>query len=191
MRDEIDFILRVYVSCSWKKGDLDEERQAVENLIKRDLLMHPVYGRSSEYGVIRDYLRRLEICDICIVILGPRYSPHVENEFKFALNNKIPTFVFVKDCKRDEKLQSAIENVYRSTSSASFKDVTELKRKVKVRIIEFLGRTLQDYREIVQTIKPVAEKYEKNTSEPFPNLTDREYKSILYREEERGGIHDT
>lgn len=187
MRDEIDFILSVYVSCSWKKGDLDEERQAVENLIKKDLLMHPVYGRSSEYNVIRDYLRRLEICDICIVILGSRYSPHVEREFRFAVLNEIPTFVFVKECNRDGVLQSKIENLYRSTSSTSFRDVTELRRKVKARIIEFLGRTLQDYREIIRMIKPIAEKYEKHIR-TLPKLTDREYKSVPYREGERRDI---
>jgi hypothetical protein len=164
---------------------LDEERQAVENLIKKDLLMHPVYGRSSEYGVVTDYLRRLEICDIVVVILGSRYSEHVETEFKFAINNEIPTFVFEKDCERDKVLQSKIGDLYRSTSTASFSDVTELKRKVKARIIEFLGRTLQDYRDIIRKIKPIAGKLSRAS---LPKLTEIEYKSVLYREGEKRSV---
>jgi len=186
MRDEsdIDFILRAFISCSWK-GDLDEERQAVERLIKKDLLMRPVYGRSSDYDVIGDYLRRLEDCDICIVILGSKYSSHVEEEFRFAINNEIPTFVFVKECERDEKLQSKIKDLYHCTSSATFSDVSELKRKVKARIIEFLGRTLQDYRDFVRRIKPIAEKL---TRFPPPKLPEIEYKSTFYREGEKRSV---
>ena len=91
-------------------------------MVRKDLLMHPVYGRSSELDIVSDYLMRLSDCDIVIVLLGSIYSEHVEKEFIYALNvYEIPTLVFQKECEREKRLQDKIESVYRYTSITLFK----------------------------------------------------------------------
>lgn len=148
----IDFQIRVYISSSWK-GDLDTEREAVETLIKEDLLMHPVYSRGSDLGIIQDYYTRLNVCDLLVVLIGSKFSSHVENEFKFALNNDIPTLVFAKKCNREKKLEDKINSLYRLLPITPFNDVSDLRKVMKERIIELLGRKLQEHRKIEKAIK--------------------------------------
>ena len=150
----IDFQLRVYISSSWK-GDLDDERETVESMVREDLLMHPVYSRGSDLEITTDYFARLNLCDLAVVLLGSIYSFHVENEFRFALNNEIPTLVFAKDCEREKELENRIKSLYRLLPVIPFKDVSALKRKVKERIIELLGRKFQEHRKIEKAIKPL------------------------------------
>lgn len=150
----IDFELKVYLSCSWKK-DLDTEKEAVEKLFKDDLLMHPVYGQGSESDVTMDYFSRLNLCDITVVLLGSKYSKHVENEFRYSLNNKIPTLVFAKECERDKELQEKIKSLYLLLSITYFKEVSELKEKVKEKVIELLSKHFQYHRNIEKAIYPL------------------------------------
>ena len=151
----IDLPLRIYISCSWK-GDLDNERQTAEKLIKVDLLMSPVYPRlASPDDITSDYCRRLADCDIAIVLLGSKYSENVEKEFRFALTNDIPTLVFQKECEREEKLQEKIENLYRNVTVKSFMNIDQLEKEIKEAIIDCLGTIFRDKREIERAIKPL------------------------------------
>lgn len=134
---------------------MDTEKEAVEKLLKDDLLMHPVYGRGSELDIISDYSSRLNICDITIVLLGSEYSEHVEREFKYSLKNKIPTLVFAKECDRDKELQEKIEKLYSTISITHFKEVSELKKKVKEKVIELLSKHFQYHRDIERAIHPL------------------------------------
>jgi len=139
----IDFPLRIYISCSWK-GDLDDERAVVEDLVRKDLLMHPVYGRSSELDIVSDYLMRLSDCDIAIVLLGSKYSKHVEKEFIYALNvYEIPTLVFKKNCEREKRLQDKIDSIYHYTSITPFKNKSELKKVVKKELSSLLEEDIR------------------------------------------------
>lgn len=170
----IDFQLKVFISCSWS-GDLDAEKEAVETLIREDLLMHPVYGRGSELDVTSDYFNRLNVCDITVLLLGSKYNVHVENEFKHSLNNKIPTFVFAKECEREEKLQDKITLLYRVVSITPFKDVPELRRKVKERVIELLGKKLQAHRDIEKAINLLIGSA---ININYPKPSESEYKEV-------------
>lgn len=148
----IDFPLRVYISSSWK-GDLNAERESIERLIKEELLMHPVYSRGSDLEITSDYFVRLNVCDITVVLLGSKYSWHVENEFRYALDQEISTLVFAKECEREKELEDKIKSLYRVIPTTPFKDVTELRKVVKERIIELLGRKFQEHRKIEKAIK--------------------------------------
>lgn len=170
----IDFQLKVYLSCSWKK-DLDNEKEAVEKLLEEDLLMRPVYGRGSESDVITDYTSRLDICDITIVLLGSEYSEHVEREFKHSLKNKIPTLVFGKECDRDKKLQKKIESLYRCVSITPFKEVSKLKKKMKEKVIELLSKHFQYHRNIERAIYPIIGREIRCY---YPTPPESEYKDV-------------
>lgn len=170
----IDFQLRVYISSSWK-GDLDDERETVESMVREDLLMHPVYSRGSDLDITTDYFARLNVCDLVVVLLGSIYSVHVENEFSFALNNEIPTLVFAKDCEREKELGDKIESLYRLLPVIPFKDVFALKKEVKERIIELLGRKFQEHRKIEKAIKPLIGDAIRIT---HPKPPESEYKGV-------------
>jgi len=169
----IDFPLRIYISCSWK-GDLDDERAVVEDLVRKDLLMHPVYGRSSELDIVSDYLMRLSDCDIAIVLLGSKYSKHVEKEFIYALNvYEIPTLVFKKNCEREKRLQDKIDSIYHYTSITPFKNKSEFKKVVKERIIELVGRRYKMQLQIEKTIKQMIGS---QIMVNYPKVPETEYK---------------
>lgn len=132
--------LRVYISYSWK-GDLNEERDMVKELVERDLLMYPVVpSGASPTDVTINYLNLVRDSDILVVLLGALYSSHVENEFKFALENDILTLVFIKDCEHEEELKRKIELLYYRVTCKPFKTLDDLKKWLRKR----LSKSLQE-----------------------------------------------
>ena len=171
----IDFPLRVYISSSWN-GDLKAEIEAVKNLIEKELLMHPVYpSLASPLDITSDYFTRLKDCDIIVVLLGSKYSDHVENEFKFALDKEIPAIVFQKECECEEELQKKIETLYRLVTIKPFKTTADLKNDVKASIIDLLGKALRARRKIEKAIKPLIGSEIRTI---WPKPTDSEYKGV-------------
>jgi nucleoside 2-deoxyribosyltransferase len=145
--------IRVYISTSWK-GDLEDERKAVEDLIKSDLLMFPIYPRhASSRDVSSDYFKIMNSCDLVIVILGSCYSEHVNNEINYAFSNNIPVLCFTKDCEREEKLDEEISKLKdKRIITTPFKVVGDLEKEVKEAIINLLSEKFKDYIEIEKSI---------------------------------------
>ncbi len=144
--------LNVFVSASWK-GDLEDERKMVEDLIKSDLLMNPIYPReASTRDVPSECFKELNECDLVIAILGSRYSKHVHNEINHAFNSKKSVLCFKKDCERDEELEKVINDLENRIVMKSFKTTEELKKVVKETIINLLFEKFRDYKEIEKSI---------------------------------------
>ena len=145
--------VRVYISASWK-GDLDDELRSVEDLIKSDLLMTPIYpAGASIRDVSSDYFKKLNDCNLVVVILGSCYSEHVNNEINYALSNNIPVLCFTKDCEREEKLDEEISKLKdKRIITTPFKVVGDLEKEVKEAIINLLSEKFKDYIEIEKSI---------------------------------------
>ena len=145
--------LRVYISASWK-GDLENERKSVEELIKSDLLMSPIYPRGSSIrDVPSDYFKKMNECDLVVVILGSRYSKHVNNEINYAFRNKIPVLGFIEDCEKDAELDKEINNLENNRIvTRQFKNIADLKKEVKEAVINLLSEKFKDYIEIEKSI---------------------------------------
>jgi len=145
--------LRVYISTSWK-GDLEDERKAVEELIKSDLLMKTIYPREASIrDVPSDYFKKMNECDFVVVILGSMYSKHVNNEINYAFANKIPVLCFIKNCERDTELEEEISKLQDNRIvTRPFKNIEDLKKEVKEAIINLLSEKFKDYIEIEKSI---------------------------------------
>ena len=145
--------LRVYLSSSWQ-GDLDDERKAVEKLIESDLLMVPIYPRQASIrDVPSDYFKKMNECDFVVVILGSRYSKHVDNEINYAFNNKMPVLCFIKECKRQKNLKEEISKLKDNRIiSRPFKTIEDLIKEVKEAVINLLSEKFKDYIEIEKAI---------------------------------------
>ena len=71
--------------------------------------MFPVYPKHAAIrDVPSDYFKIMGDCDLVIVILGERYSEHVNNEINYAFRNKMPVLCFIKDCERDRELDEEV-----------------------------------------------------------------------------------
>jgi len=145
--------LRLYISASWKH-DLDNEIKITEELVTKDLLMLPVFPRSaSSRDLSSDYFKKINECDLIIVILGKNYSENVNNEINYSLNNNKKILCFVKDCERDKKLEEEIiELQNKRIVTKQFKDIEDLKNSLKESVIELLSEKFKDYLEIERTI---------------------------------------
>ena len=145
--------LRVYLSVSWK-GDLERERKSIEELIQRDLLMFPVYPKEASIRAVpSNYFKKVSECDFVVAILGSRYSKHVSNEINYSFQNKIPVLCFVKDCKKEKKLQEVISKLEENRiTTKPFGTIEDLKKEVKEAIISFLSEKFKDYVEIARSI---------------------------------------
>ena len=145
--------LRVYISASWK-GDLERERKSIEELIQRDLLMFPVYPQEASVGPVpSDYFKKMNECDFVVAILGSRYSKHVNNEINYSLQNEIPVLCFVKDCKKEKRLQEVISKLEDNRiTTRSFRTIEDLKKEMKGAIISLLSEKFKDYVEIERSI---------------------------------------
>jgi len=145
--------LRVYISVSWK-GDLETERKSIEELIQRDLLMFPVYPQEASIGAVpSNYFKKVNECDLVIAILGSRYSKHVNNEINYSFQNKIPVLCFVKDCKKEKKLQEMISKLEDNhITTRPFRIIEDLEKEVKGAIISLLSERFKDCVEIERSI---------------------------------------
>jgi nucleoside 2-deoxyribosyltransferase len=145
--------LRIYVGASWK-GDLENEKNEFEELIKSDLLMAPIYPReASTKDVTTDYFKKMNECDLVVVILGSMYSSHVNNEINYAFRNDIPVLCFVKDCDKDKELSEEIINLQtKRIVTMQFKTIEELKKEAKEAIINLLSEKFKDHKEIEKSI---------------------------------------
>ena len=145
--------IRVYISASWK-GDLEDERKAVEELIESDLLMVPIYPQhASSRDVSSDYFKIMNSCDLVVVILGSLYSKDVNNEIEYAFKNKMPVLCFTKDCEKEEELDEEISKLKdRRIITMSFKAIEDLKKEVKEAVITLLSDKFKDYIEIEKSI---------------------------------------
>ena len=145
--------IRVYISTSWK-GDLEDERKAVGELIESDLLMVPSYPQhASSRDVSSNYFKIMNTCDLVVVILGSRYSKNVNNEINHAFSNNIPVLCFTKGCEREEKLEEVLNKLKdKRITTTSFKVVGDLEKEVKEAIINLLSEKFKDYIEIEKSI---------------------------------------
>lgn len=166
--------LRVFISYSWK-GDLDQERDVVKKIIEEDLLMDTVSFPTSSINVTLNYLREIKDSDIVVVLLGKFYSSNVENEFCFALEQDIPTLVFIRDSEHENELEKKINDLYRVVKYESFKTLDDLKKAVKEAIIQELTRRLRAHRKIEKTLKPLLGD---EITLYYPKCPQREYKGV-------------
>lgn len=145
--------LRVYISLSWK-GDLDNERESVEELIKSELLMIPIYPQEASIrDVPSDYFKKMNECDFVVAIIGSMYSKHVSNEINYGFTNKIPVLCFIKDCEKDRELEEEISKLKDNRIiTRPFKIIEDLKKEVKEAIINLLSEKFKDYIEIEKAI---------------------------------------
>jgi len=145
--------LRVYISASWK-GDLEKEIITVEELIKLDLYMIPVYPREASIrDVPSDYFKKINECDFLVVILGFLYSKHVSNEINHAFHRKIPVLCFTKDCRKEEELKNEINELQNNRIvTRPFKTIEDLKKELKEAIMNLLSEKFKDCCEIEKSI---------------------------------------
>jgi nucleoside 2-deoxyribosyltransferase len=146
--------LRIYVSSSWK-GDLEEERKGVEELIKSDLLMIPVYPQEAAIrDVSSNYFKKVNECDLVIVILGALYSEHVDNEINYAFSNGIPVLCFIKEGeKQEQKLTEIISKLKNQRIIPKLFGTTEdLRQEVKEAVINLLSEKFKDCVQIEKAI---------------------------------------
>jgi nucleoside 2-deoxyribosyltransferase len=145
--------LRVYISSSWK-GDVEEERKGVEELIKSEILMIPIYPQgASVRDIPSNYFKKINECDIVVVILGKLYSEHVDNEINYAFNHRIPVLCFIKDCEKEQKIEEVIGKVKdQRIITTSFKTIEDLKTGVKEAIINLICEKFRDFIQIEKSI---------------------------------------
>ena len=180
MNDIILDSLKIFVSSS-QKGDLNNEREVAIKLIKK-LSFIPVYFESAEstpFSPDTTYFRKIQSSDIVIVLLGELYTPHVENEFRYAVSERIDTLVFIKKCKREEELREKIKSLYFKVTYGEFTDTQELERKLKKSIICLVSQRFRSHKNIEKMINKAISDGDVNL--PLTKIGEKEYLQDVYR----------
>jgi hypothetical protein len=131
--------LKVFISSTM--ADLAEERQVVKDALNQFPMVEPVlfeeFGapiaspREMSLGVLKD-------ADIFVLILGMRYSPLVEEEYRAAVQLGKPILVFVKKgaWEPSKEMQTFLTKI--PLTWAVFSSNEDLRRQVQLSIADIL-----------------------------------------------------
>jgi len=127
-----------------------------ENRTRVCIQKDPVHPKgASPDDVITDYITILRDCDLIIVILGERYSYHVENEFNYAIRNGIDCLLFIKNCEKEEQLDKKIKQLYsdsRLITYERFEDLRELETQIKESIMSLLSKRFRSGKKVEKAV---------------------------------------
>ncbi len=143
----------IFVSSTQK--ELQKERIAVREFIRKSDLLDDYFDvflfektPARDKAAEREYLKKVEKCDIYLGILGNEYgvpgtdglSP-VEREFCRATEKGKERLIYIKgkaDSGREEKMRSFIKRISAKLIRKRFKDTAELLEEVNRSLIDFL-----------------------------------------------------
>jgi GNAT superfamily N-acetyltransferase len=170
--------LLVFVSSVMRKDleDLQEERDACVSAIEGLPLTRPwafEYSSASADSARSTYLRKVDACDIFVVILGAHITDAVEEEYKRAVERGKRRLVFLKRVPQQAQRLAEWILARQDITYARFEDAEDLVEKVTAAVIDELitGYRLfnlkeKDYDSIVKTITSTPVTFIVRTIEP-------------------------
>jgi len=138
---------RLLVFVSSLIGELLHEREVVGKAVSAIPLARAwifEHSPASAEPLAESYLRKVEECDIFILLLGKDISDPVKEEYRTAVEHDKPCLVFLKAVERSPEAQAFINAI--GVKWAKFSTTDELRRHVQQAVTDELIKGYRHYR---------------------------------------------